>query len=246
MSGHSKWSQIKHKKAITDVKRGRLFSKLAREVSVAARVGGASLDTNIRLRAAVERAKSEGLPKENIDRAIAKANHTAQGMEFKEFLYEASALGGISILIEGITDNTNRTFNEIKHLLSEHDGRMADPGSLAWNFEKIGILKINKDNNAAKSTEYIELAIIESGARDLTLLDDFWLVETEFTQRERIRGELEQKGIMIAESGHDYKSRSPISPDVAAKQKAETLLEELLEHDDVQEIYTNLAEDTAA
>lgn len=242
MSGHSKWSQIKHKKAITDVKRGRLFSKLAREVSVAARTGGSSLDTNIRLRAAVERAKSEGLPKENIDRAIAKANGTAEGMEFKEFLYEASAPGGVSILIEGITDNTNRTFNELKHLLSEHDGRMADPGSLAWNFEKIGILKITKEHNAATPAEDMELAIIDAGARDLTLLDDFWLVETQFTERERIRGELERKAIVVSESGHDYKPVSTISPDFATRQKAETLLETLLEHDDVQEVYTNLAE----
>ena len=136
MSGHNKWAQIKHKKAATDAKKGAVFSKMVREITIAARVGDPNPDANIRLKAAIERARSIGLPKENIDRAIAKASGQGDGAELFEFLYEASAPGGVAILIEGITDNKNRTINEIKHLLSTHGARLADPGSLLWNFEK--------------------------------------------------------------------------------------------------------------
>jgi len=137
MSGHSKWSQIRHKKAITDAKKGNLFSKMVREITIAARVGDRDPDANIRLKAAIERARAIGLPKDNIERAIAKASGHGPGQELSEFLYEASAPGGVAILIEGITDNKNRTSNEIKRLLSKHDARLADPGSLLWAFEKI-------------------------------------------------------------------------------------------------------------
>lgn len=182
MSGHSKWSQIKHKKAITDAKKGNLFSKMVREITIAARTGDPNPDANIRLKAAVERARSIGLPKDNIDRAIAKASGQGDGSELFEFLYEATAPGGVAILIEGITDNKNRTFNEIKHLLSKHDTRLANPGSLLWAFEKIWT-----DN-----------------------------------------------------AGHIYKPRSPlVLPETPLS--LGTLLNAISEHDDVQEVYTNLA-----
>ncbi|MBI3442587.1 MAG: YebC/PmpR family DNA-binding transcriptional regulator [Candidatus Sungbacteria bacterium] len=193
MSGHSKWSQIRHKKAITDAKKGNLFSKMVREITIAAKTGSSAIagkpttagdpnpDMNIQLKAAIERAKAVGLPKNNIDRAIAKAGGQGEGADLFEFLYEASAPGGVAILIEGITDNKNRTLNEIKHLLSKHEARLADPGSLLWAFEKI------------------------------------W----------------------TANSGHTYKPRSPLTPPEMPL-SLKTLLNAISEHDDVQEVYTNI------
>ncbi len=181
MSGHNKWAQIKHKKAITDAKKGNLFSKMVREIAIAAKTGDPNPDMNIRLKAAIERARTIGLPKNNIDRAIAKASGQGDGSELFEFLYEAAAPGGVAILIEGITNNKNRTFNEIKHLLSKHEARLANPGSLLWAFEKI------------------------------------W----------------------TANAGHTYKPRTPLTmPEMPLSLK--TLLNAIAEHDDVQEVYTNI------
>ena len=241
MSGHSKWSQIKHKKALTDAKRGKIFSKLVREVMIASKTGGKT-ESNVRLRAAIERAKQMGVPKDNIERAVSRGAGGGTGIEFKEFLYEATGPGGIAILIEGSTDNTNRTVNEIKHLLAEHKGRLADPGSLLWNFEKIGILEISAQQNPGRPKDEIELAFIESGARDFSSIENEWIVETAFNDRDSVRRQLEEKGITVASVSHDYKPGSTIAlePDTAAA--TETLLDALTDHDDVQEVYTNLAE----
>ena len=138
MSGHSKWSQIKHKKALTDAKRGKLFSKLVREITVAAKTGGAKPESNPRLKSAMEQAKSLGLPKDNIERALQKAAGKGEDSQnLQEFIYEALGSGGISIIVEGITDNKNRTLAQIKQILAEHGGKLADQGSLLWGFDKI-------------------------------------------------------------------------------------------------------------
>ncbi|MDP3769444.1 MAG: YebC/PmpR family DNA-binding transcriptional regulator [Candidatus Sungbacteria bacterium] len=242
MSGHSKWAQIKHKKAITDVKKGKVFSRLVREIMVAGRTGpgGASPESNVRLRAAIERARMEGVPKDNIERAIQRGAGTGTGQEFKEFLYEATGPGGFAILIEGMSDNTNRTINEIKHLLVKHAGRLAEPGALVWNFEKIGILEVTAQQNPQQSKETLELIIIESGASDFVALDSEWIIETPFASRESVRKALEAKGVTIKESGHDYKPANTIVLDPADQKAAQTLLDVIAEYDDVQEVYTNL------
>ena len=241
MSGHSKWSQIKHKKAITDVKRGKIFSKLVREVAIASKTGGNS-DANVRLRAAIERARAEGVPKDNIERATNRGSGQGPGQEFKEFLYEATGPGGIAILIEGSTDNTNRTVNEIKHFLTKHGGRLADPGSLLWNFQKTGIVEISAEQNPGMSQDEIELACIESGARDFFSIENKWIVQTEFTQREIVCKHLEENHIVVTSLGHDYKPGSMITLDPDTAPAAETLLDTLTDHDDVQEVYTNIQE----
>lgn len=242
MSGHSKWTQIKHKKAVTDIKRGKLFSKLSREIMVAAKTGGSVGQTNVRLRAAIERAHSEGLAKENIERAIMRGSGGTDHTELKEFLFEATSFNGIAIIIEGITDNINRTVAEIKHILNKFGGRMADSGSIQWNFEKIGILETTVEKNLDKTPEEIELAIIESGSRDFFMHDNTWIIETNFTDREKVRSALEQQGITINTSGHDYKPKSTITLNPADYARIEPLLDALDEQDDVQEIYTNIQE----
>lgn len=240
MSGHSKWSQIKHKKSLTDAKKGQLFSKLVREIMVAARDGGPNPQTNARLRQAMERARSQGLPKDNVERAIDRASGAEEGAALQEFLYEAMAPGGVTIIIEGITDNKNRTLAEIKHLLNEHGSKLAESGSLSWGFDKIGWIEINKEDNPDKKQGEIELIFIDSGATDFKYSDGVWLVETNFTKLEKAKQKLERAGIKIKETGHDYKPRLPLDLGGGERSSVEKLLDELSEHSDVQEVYTNL------
>lgn len=241
MSGHSKWSQIKHKKGITDVKKGRLFSKIVREILVAARVGGPQIQANPRLRSAIERGRAIGLPKENIERAIAKASGGGEGVELQEFLYEATAPKGIALLVEGITDNRNRSFAELRHLLAERGAKMADLGSVLWNFEKVGTIEITQEDNRAKTKDEIELTIIESGAADFASNDGTWIAETPFTEVEKVRRLLEAAGIVIQEVGHDYKPKNTLTLLPQEETSLESLFEALLDHEDVQEVYTNLS-----
>lgn len=238
MSGHSKWSQIKHKKGVADARRGQVFSKLVKEITIAAREAGANSDANPRLRSAIERARAEGLPKDNIERAVARAAGKEGSAELFEFLYEAVAPSGTALLIEGITDSKNRTLNEVKHLLSEHGARLAEPGSVIWNFEKIGVIECAPASGS--SPEAAELAIIESGAADFAAREGAWLVETEFAARERVREALEKTGMIITATGHDYKAKTPIAPAPGTAGRIEALLDALLAHTDVQEAYTNI------
>lgn len=242
MSGHSKWSQIKHKKATSDAKKGRLFSKLVREIMVAARTGGIAADSNPRLRQAIERARSIGLPKDNIERAIMRAGGEGEAALLQEFLYEATAPGGIMILIEGITDNKNRTLAEIKHLLAKHQAKLAEHDSLVWNFNKIGVVEIALADNEGKKDEDISLTAIEAGADDFKKIGDTLLVETAFEKRGSVREFFEEHGIKIKESSYDYTPRSPLMPAPGRRAEIEKLLDALAERDDVQEVCTNLTE----
>ena len=242
MSGHSKWAQIKHKKASVDAKRGREFSKFIQEIMVAARTGGPNEDANPRLRAAIERARSLGLPKDNIERAVARATGSGDDTKLEEFLYEATAPNGLFVLIEGITDNKNRTLAEIKKILTGGNAKLADPGSVFWNFEKIGSFEVSRADNPGKSPEHIENAIIESGAQDMTSLDKAWIVKTKFEECESVRKALEERMVKINTAGHDYKNRATVILEAAAKKSFEQLLNSLTGLDDVQEVYTNLHE----
>lgn len=240
MSGHSKWSQIKHKKSLTDAKKGQLFSKLVREIMVASREGGPKPEINARLRQAIERARSQGLPKENIERAIDRASGAGEGAALQEFIYEATAPGGVAIIIEGITDNKNRTLAEIKHLLNEHQSKLAESGSLSWGFDKVGWLEINKEDNPDKNKDEIELSFIEAGATDFAYLDGVWFVETNFAELEKTKQKLENAGIKIKETGHNYKPRLPLDQKNGERNSIEKLLDELSLHSDIQKVYTNL------
>lgn len=238
MAGHSKWKQIKHKKATSDAKRGQLFSKLVKEIMIAVRLGGPLPENNIRLRTSVERSRAAGLPKDNVERAIERASGMGNDDKLQEFLYEATVPGGVHILVEGVTDNKNRTLSEIRHIIMERGGKMAESGSLIWNFEKIGTLKVSRPQE--KSREEAELAFIDAGADNFTESEDGWFLETKFSALDRVREELEQKGIRLQESGHDYKPRMSLVLSKEERESIEPLLDELSEHDDVQEVYTNL------
>ena len=241
MSGHSRWTQIKHKKSASDAKRGQLFSKLVREITIAVREAGDRPDANPRLRSAIERAHAAGLPKENIERAIERSSGKGEATELSEFLFEAAAHAGVALLIEGITDNKNRTLAEIKYLLGQSGGRMVESGSLIWNFDKIGLIELSAADNPGHTKEEMELAIIESGASDFRAIDEEWLLETTFAEGERVRRALETRGIMVKELSRDYKPRALLEIPPAEQEKIELLLDALAEHEDVQEVYTNLA-----
>lgn len=242
MSGHSKWSQIKHKKAATDAKRGQLFSKMVKEIAVAARSGGASAETNPRLRQALERAKSAGLPKENRDRALLKASRWGEGTLLQEFLYEATYPGGIMILVEGISDNKNRALAEIKHLLGEHGAKLANPDSLVWNFNKMGVIEIDLEDNHHMNDVGLEFAIIEAGARDFKKVGAMLLVEVNFEKRGGVRKKLEEGGVKIKESYYNYRPHAVVGLPEKEREAAKSLLDAISAHDDVRAVYTNLEE----
>ncbi len=212
---------------------------MVKEIMVAVRTTGPSPEHNARLRTAIERARTTGLPKENIDRAIERASGTGDDSKLQEFLYEAAAPDGVSVLIEGITDNKNRTLAELKHFLSEHNARLADQGSLLWNFEKLGIIELAASENSSLNAEEIELAIIDSGAKDFSSTDNIWTIETNFAEVDKVRQNLEEHGLTLKTTGHTYRSRSSLTLSTEAHTTIEELCEGLLEHDDVQEVYTN-------
>lgn len=236
MSGHSKWSQIKRKKAVVDAKKGKIFSKLVRFIAVAAREKGADPATNPGLRVAIEKAKAVNMPLENIERAIAKASG-ADGTVMEEVIYEAYGPAGCAILIETITDNKNRTVSEIKHILSMHNGKFANAGSVAWLFEKQGILSINASN---KNKDEVELEAIEAGAIDIDWQDNILEIFTNPDQLEKVKNQLTKKGMTVEESLLEFIPKTTIAVDDNAKNQIEKLYEALDENDDVQNIYLNI------
>ncbi|HEB01373.1 MAG TPA: YebC/PmpR family DNA-binding transcriptional regulator [Candidatus Portnoybacteria bacterium] len=238
MSGHSKWSKIKHKKAITDVKKGKIFSKIARMISVTAREKGGDPETNSNLRLAIEKAKSVNMPRENIERAVRRG--AGEGEEkLEEVTYEAYGPGGIALIIEGITDNKNRAVSEIKHILSKHNGKLAETGSVQWSFERKGVITIEN-----KKGEEIELKLIEAGAEDIKLKDGFLEIYTKVEELEKVKNNLAKEGLTVESVSLDWLPKNPATiENPKDKEQLEKLFEALDENDDINEIYSNLAEE---
>jgi len=241
MSGHSHWSQIRHHKGLTDAKKGKVFSKMSRLISVAARQKGGDINANPQLRMAVDKARSFNMPAENIERAIKKGSGELEGIKMEEFMMEAYGPGGIAVLIEGITDNKNRTISELKYLLGQHHGKMAEIGSVSWMFEKKGTIAINSTTNNL-SKDDLELAAIDCGADDIKWqLDELLEILTPMDHLETAKKALEQKGLKIDSSSLDWVPKTEIEvSDQKTKEQIEKLFEVLGENDDVSEIYSNL------
>jgi len=236
MSGHSKWSTIKHKKGAADAKRGRLFTKLIKEITMAARVGGGSVESNPRLRSAVQAAKKASMPADNIEKAIKRGTGELEGVTYEEVVYEGYGPGGAALLIEAMTDNKNRTTSEIRHLLTKYGGNMGSAGSVAFQFHKKGYLAIEK--TAAKEDTLMELAL-EAGAEDFRTEDaDVFEITTDPASFEAIRSKIEEKGIAIQTGEIQSVPQSTIA--VADKGPALLKLLEMIEdHDDVQKVWSN-------
>ena len=236
MSGHSKWSTIKHKKGAADAKRGRLFTKLIKEITMAARVGGGSVESNPRLRSAVQAAKKASMPADTFEKAIKRGTGELEGVTYEEVVYEGYGPGGAALLIEAMTDNKNRTTSEIRHLLTKYGGNMGSAGSVAFQFHKKGYLAIEK--TAAKEDTLMELAL-EAGAEDFRTEDaDVFEITTDPASFEAIRSKIEEKGIAIQTGEIQSVPQSTIA--VADKGPALLKLLEMIEdHDDVQKVWSN-------
>ena len=236
MSGHSKWSSIKHKKAATDAKRGKIFTKLIKEITVAARMGGGDIDANPRLRAAIQAAKSENMPKDNIERAIKKGTGELEGVSYEESIYEGYGPGGAAVLIESLTDNKNRTVADIRHIFSKAGGNMGESGCVAWMFDKKGYIAVE---NKAVDEEALMEAALDAGADDIREDDSNFEVITAPEDFEAVKAAIDSASIpyIVAEV-----TMLPQSTTFLKGKEAEQmvkLMEALEDCDDVQKVYTN-------
>lgn len=236
MSGHSKWASIKHKKAATDAKRGNLFTKLIREITVSAKSGGGDPDSNPRLRTAIDRAKEASMPQDNIDRAIKKGTGGLEGMTYEEFTIEGYGPGGVAILVEVMTDNKNRTTADIRNIFSKKNGNVAGAGSVSWMFEKKGYIEVDKQ---ASSEDKVMSIVLDAGAQDMQTEEDIYTITTDTKDLEAVRKALEVSGIKpkTAEITMLPKSTIKLTGDEARQILA--LVEALEDSDDVQNVYAN-------
>jgi len=237
MSGHSKWATIKHKKAATDAKRGNLFTKLIREITVAARNGGGDSDTNPRVRTALDRAKQSSMPQDNIDRAIKKGTGELEGVTYEEFSIEGYGAGGVAIIVELLTDNKNRTTADIRNIFSKKNGNVAGAGSVGWMFQKKGYIEINK--KAYPDEDKVMGVVLDAGAQDMQTEDDVYTVITEPKDMDTIRKALEANKIKPASAEITMIPSTTIKLEGEKARQVLGLVEALEEHDDVQNVYAN-------
>ena len=236
MAGHSKWAQIKRKKGAADAKRGQLFTKLARAITVAARDGGGDPDGNAALANAVEKAKSLRMPKENIERAIARGSGAgADAAAIEAVTYEGYGPGGVAILIECLTDNRNRTAADVRHLFSRADASLGEPGSVSWMFEKKGVLLVD----AERYTEDDLIPAIDAGAEDLSDEGDSIRIVTEPGNLRAVREALEQSGVEVQATEQSMLPKTVVEPSTDEARKLLRLLDALDELDDVDQVYAN-------
>jgi YebC/PmpR family DNA-binding regulatory protein len=236
MSGHSKWHSIKHKKAATDAKRGKAFSRINKEITIAARIGGGDPGFNPRLRLALAKAKAENVPKDNIDRAIKKGTGELEGYTLEEIQYEGYGPGGVAILIEVTTDNRNRTLPEIRHMFSKHGGNMSEAGSVSWMFDKKGYVVIEKDKIGEE--ELFEIAL-EAGADDVSEDGDNWEILTPLDAFEPVLQALREKDVPLAVQQIGMIPQSQVKVEGKSALQTLKLMEALEDHDDVQNVWAN-------
>lgn len=236
MAGHSKWKQIKHRKAAADAKRGQLFSKLIKEITIAARQGGGDPSGNPRLRTAIEAAKAANMPWENIERAIKKGTGELEGVTYEEAVYEGYGPGGAAIMIQVTTDNLNRTVAELRHLFSRYGGNLGAPNSVAWLFEKKGQIYLDAD----RYEEDVALeAALEAGAEDLTRDGDQFVITTDPSSLHTVLDALRAQGIEPRQAEIAMKPKSSVTVQGAEAERLLKLMDALEEHDDVSNVFSN-------
>jgi YebC/PmpR family DNA-binding regulatory protein len=237
MSGHSKWSTIKHKKGAADAKRGKIFTRLIKEMTVAARLGGGDVEGNPRLRAAVVEAKAANMPKDNIERAIKRGTGEIEGAQYEEMLYEGYGPGGVAVLVEALTDNGNRTTPEIRRIFEKNGGNLGTPGSVKFQFDKKGYFAVEK--GAVGEDKLMEVAL-EAGADDLQTDDaDVFEIYTAPEAFEAVRQALETNKIATVEAKLDMIPSTLVAVDETKAKAILRLLEMLDDHDDSQNVYSN-------
>jgi len=236
MSGHSKWSSIKHKKAKTDAARGKAFTKLIREITVSAREGGGDQEANPRLRLAIQTAKEQNMPNDNIQRAVKKGTGELEGVRFEESTYEGYGPAGVALLIDVLTDNKNRTTAEVRHALTKHHGNLGESGCVAWNFETKGIIRVSKDQC---DEETILEAALEAGAEDVKEEGDLFEVYTDPTTLTAVSEALTTGNIPYESAGVEKVPKTLVKVDSKDAGKIFKLLEMLEDLDDVQRVSAN-------
>lgn len=237
MSGHSKWSTIKRKKGANDAKRGKIFTRLIKEITVAARQGGGDPEGNPRLRSAIASAKSENMPKDNISRAIKKGTGEIAGEVYDEILYEGYGPGGVAVLVECLTDNRNRTVADVRHYFAKNNGNLGESGCVAWMFDKRGLILVDKEKISEE--ELMDMAL-EAGADDVLEEDDEFHILTSPEEFEDVRESLEEGGLSFIDASIAMVPQNTV--DVAEEKVARSMLrlmESLEDHEDVQNVYAN-------
>ena len=236
MSGHSKWATIKRKKAVLDAKKGKIFTKLIKEITIAAREGGGDPAGNPRLRLAVDNAKAQNMPQDNIDRAIKKATGELEGVTYHELTYEGYGPAGVALLVEVATDNKNRTVAEVRHIFSKNGGSLGETGSVAWMFDRKGVISLPSEGK--KEDDVMEV-ILESGADDLSVEEDFFEVQTSVESFETVRKTLVEKEYKIDNASLQWIAKNLIEVKGEEAEKVMRIIESLEDIDDVQNVYSN-------
>ncbi|MBF0494789.1 MAG: YebC/PmpR family DNA-binding transcriptional regulator [Candidatus Omnitrophica bacterium] len=237
MSGHSKWASIKHKKGALDAKRGKIFTKLIREITVAAKEGGGKPDANPRLRLAIQKGKEANMPADNIERAIKKGTGELEGTVYESLSFEGYAPAGVAVIVEGLTDNRNRTTSEVRSIFSKRGGNLGSPGSVAFQFERKGIFLVPKD---AGDEDTVMAAAIDAGAEDFEAQEEFYEITCPVQDFDKVRSGLAAKNIKTqsAELSMIPKNTMKVD-DVETAKKVLALIEDLEDNDDVQNVYAN-------
>lgn len=236
MSGHSKWSSIKHKKAANDSKRGKLFSKLIKEITVAVRAGGADPEVNPRLRTAISTAKSSNVPNDNIEKAILRGTGELEGVDYEEITYEGYGPGGIALMIEVLTDNRNRAVAEVRLALTKHGGSMGERGCVSWMFETRGLIAVDKEST---DEDELFMVVAEAGADDITPLGNTIEIITPFDAFDSVRTAVEEAGIQIEVAEISMIPQNMVELVVKEAGQVIRLMEALEDSDDVQKVYAN-------
>ena len=242
MAGHSKWANIKHRKAAQDAKKGKVFTKIARELTVAAKQGGGDPDANSRLRLALDKARSANMPRDNVERAIKKGTGAGSEQNFEDIMYEGYGPGGVAILVQVLTDNRNRSITEVRTVITKRGGSMAEAGSVSWQFEMKGLIEIEADK--ANEEMVMEIAL-EAGAEDFQSDGDLYTITTEPTDFESIRKAIEDKNIPLSYAEVTMKPKTTIQVDASDAKKIIGIVDALEDLDDVQEVFGNYEIDDA-
>ncbi len=239
MSGHSHWAGIKHKKAITDAKRASVFTKFGKLITVAAREGGGDPVMNVRLRLAIDRARSANMPKDGIDRAVKRGTgELKEGVEIQEIVYEGYGPGQVAMMIATATDNKNRTLSEVKTLLKKSGGQLVASGSVGYLFQNIGIIELSQEQTL--SSDEIELSAIDAGAQDIESTENGFVIYTDPKDLKVVESALEKAGLAIENSSLGYRPHQKFTLPESSRMAYENLLEQLDEQEDVQNVYDNL------
>lgn len=239
MSGHSKWSKIKRKKGVNDAARGRMFTKIIKEITVAARMGGGDFEGNPRLRLAVQSAKAENMPLDNITRAIKKGTGELEGVNYEEATYEVYGPGGVALIVESLTDNRNRTVADLRHLISKNNGNLAESGAVSWNFVRKGVITIPK---ASFTEDDLMNVILDAGADDLIQESDYFEVTCSVENFGKVSKAIESSGLTglkIENASLQYVSKTTIKVEGKLAEQTIGLISALEDNDDVQNVYSN-------